>query len=116
MSSPAIITVRFTRQGFHRWPSAPQHRAYLAQRHRHLFHVECSMAVAHDDRDVEFHDMLDFCRGAFVGGEMGDWSCELMARTLAKEIARRYGRAATVAVFEDGEVGATVTEAPTSAN
>jgi hypothetical protein len=104
----STIFVRFTQPGFHHWPDPTPERAYLGQRHRHLFHVEVRVQVWHDDREVEFHDLLDFARSQFPGGELGGQSCETMARALGKEIARRFGRAVEVTVSEDGEVGAVV--------
>lgn len=105
------VIVRFTREGFHCWPDAPPHRAYLAERHRHLFHIEVALEVFEHDREIEFHDLLDFCRQQFPGGEMGSASCEQMAKRLAENITRRFsGRRVSVGVFEDGEVGARVTQ------
>lgn len=103
------IIVRFTAPGFHRWKDAPPHRAYLGERHRHLFHVEARLTVKHDDREVEFHDLLDFCRDAFV--LLTDWSCEKAARELRDAIREKWpNRKCSVSVFEDGECGALVEE------
>jgi hypothetical protein len=104
------VLVRFTREGFHQWADAPPHRAYLAHRHRHLFFVEVMVEVRRDDREIEFHDLLDYCRSLFPGGDLGGASCEQVARALWEAITQRYpGRRVTVGVFEDGEVGARVT-------
>lgn len=101
--------VRFRVPGWHRWPDASTERAYLALSHRHLFHLEIRLEVFHDEREVEYHDLLDFCKGAFPGGDLGSQSCETMARTLAQQTAARYpGRLVEVHCFEDGEVGAIV--------
>jgi hypothetical protein len=108
--SKAEIVVRFTVEGWHRWPDAPPPRAYLAARHRHVFHVEAGLEVYADDREIEFHDFLDFCRAALPGGEFGGQSCEHLARALLEKITRRYpGRRVLIGIFEDGEVGARVT-------
>jgi len=104
----STIFVRFTQPGFHHWPEPTGDRAYLGERHRHLFHVDVRMQVEHDDREVEFHNLLDLARSLFPGGELGGQSCEMMARSLGEKIARRYGRAVQVTVSEDGEVGAVV--------
>lgn len=104
----ATIFVRFQVPGFHCWPEPTPERAYLGQRHRHLFHVEVRIKVAHDDREVEFHDLLDFAREALPGGELGAQSCEMLARALGAKVAARYRRAVEVSVSEDGEVGAVV--------
>ncbi len=104
-----FATVRFEVIGFHRWPEATGVRAYLGQRHRHKFFVEATAEVYHDDREIEFHDLLDFCKSHFPGGDMGSRSCEQMAKDLVNDITRRFGlRRVTVKVFEDNEVGAEV--------
>lgn len=102
------IFVRFRRVGFHRWPGASGKRAYLAFPHRHVFHVEVSMDVGHDEREVEFHDLLDAAQEEFGGEDRGTMSCEAMARELGKKLARRFGRAVVVCVSEDGEAGSRV--------
>lgn len=108
-----FATVRFQVDGFHFWPEAGGSRKYLAQKHRHLFHVKASIELFGDDREIEFHDFLDFCRANFAGGDMGKMSCEMMAKTLVIKIAAQHaGRRVLVSVFEDGEVGATVNFLP----
>ncbi len=100
------VIVTFTVEGFHRWLGAPAQRAYLEARHRHLFHVRVEVVVGHADREIECHDLRDFCLEAFGGGEMGSQSCEMMAEGLAQKITRRFGkRRVMVEVMEDGEVG-----------
>lgn len=110
-------TVRFVREGFHHWPSATPVRFYLAQRHRHLFHVECSIEVRHNEREIEFHDFLEYCREHFGGygenREFGAYSCEALAEALAQKITLQYpDRSVIVKVFEDGEVGAEISFEP----
>ena len=102
---------------FHCWPDAPDHRAYLRNRHRHLFHVEASCDVAHDDREVEFHDVLDQVRAywqAMAGEEddMGSASCEALARCIGEHLMVWRPRAWVVEVSEDGEAGARVLTGP----
>jgi len=102
-----MACITFTQEGFHAWPQAAGKRIYLASRHRHLFHVEVQLEVFHDEREVEYHDLLDFCKACFAGGEMNGQSCETMARTLAEYVAMQYpGRYLTTSILEDGEVGA----------
>ncbi|MBW4514542.1 MAG: hypothetical protein KME11_04895 [Timaviella obliquedivisa GSE-PSE-MK23-08B] len=109
MKTQSSAIIRFQVPGFHHWQDATGDRAYLAQRHRHLFHVEVKLELHHSCREVEFHDFLDFCRTNFPGGEMGGLSCEHMAENLLKQITDRYpGRSVRVGVFEDGECGAEV--------
>lgn len=101
--------VRFQVEGFHRWATASGKRAYLAHPHRHLFHVEVRVEVFHNDRDVEFHDLLEFCRERMGAGDFGGDSCEALAQRLGQQVVTRWpGRAVQVAVFEDGEMGAQV--------
>lgn len=110
MDCSLSITVRFTAPGFHSWPDAPDHRAYLRASHRHLFHVELTTPVEHRERQIEFHDLMDEAMSLFEVGFHGSDSCETMAAGLAKSISERYdGRPVTVSVFEDGEAGATAT-------
>ncbi len=105
-----MISVRFSFVGFHRWPAAPSSHEYLASRHRHRFEVEARVEVFEDDREIEFHDFLDFCRSGLAEGDWGSASCEMMAAGLARTIVAEYpGRDVSVAVFEDGEVGAICT-------
>jgi hypothetical protein len=104
----ARIWVAFTHPRLHRWPEAPRTRQYLAALHRHLFHVRVSTTVLHDDRELEFHDLLDEARDSFIRQTDTAMSCEAMARELAESMCRRYDRAFTVEVSEDGECGAVV--------
>src|SRR6516165_9572423 len=100
--------VRFTVPGLHRWPDAPTHRQYLANQHRHVFHVECGIEVRHNDRELEFHDLLDAAEHDFV--LQGDMSCEMAARGLIHNLQQRFPRRSIYAeVFEDGECGARMT-------
>lgn len=114
--SSATIHIRFSQPGWHFWPGAPKHRAYLGVEHRHLFNVEVSMAVTHDDREIEFHDVRDVAAAGFAelgtNGHMGGKSCEHMARLLGAKLASTYDRRVTVTVWEDDEFGATVEAAP----
>lgn len=112
MSNKAEIFIRFNFAGFHRWEGAPEHRSYLASRHRHLFGVEVKCLVNNDDREIEFHDLLDESKAFFNEPERGNQSCEMMARALGENLAKRYQRAFTVMVSEDGECGAQVVTEP----
>jgi len=122
-----LACVRFTEPAFHNWQGAPKGKEYLGQRHRHLFHVEVCLEVLHDDREVEFHDLLSFSRASFPGKviqgirdaalgygpvrEMGGLSCEMMARAVRTAVVGKWtGRTCIVSVYEDGEVGAEVSE------
>ena len=114
MKTTKTISIRWHIPGFHRWKDAPTRRGYLRERHRHLFHIEVELGVRHDDREVEYHDLLDWCRarlgqlGVSVG-EFGDRSCEAIAETLGEMILEKWpDRSLAVSVWEDGECGSTV--------
>ena len=109
-------TVRFKAPRLHHWPKPSEGRHYLGNAHRHLFHIEVTIIDDRkagrniDDRSTEFHDILDDAREAFdlVIPQDSDMSCERMALTLAHELWQQYTEQLRVAVFEDGECGATV--------
>lgn len=107
------IVVRFTAEGWHRWPAAPEQRAYLRESHRHMFYVDVTMEVRHHEREVEFHDLLDYARRQFGGGDFGAMSCETMAFELATALRAEFGdRRMGVGVYEDAECGAIVQYTP----
>jgi hypothetical protein len=104
------VTVRWTFDGWHHWPDAPSHRAYLADSHRHLFHAAVTISVAHDNRDVEFHDLQDTAKACTPPGrDWKDWSCERIAEHVASQISREVDGPIAVSIGEDGECDATVT-------
>lgn len=118
---PVNVTVwaRVALPGLHRWPNAPEHRAYLRNRHRHLFHVLAAVQVRHHDRDVEFHDLGDMIRSWWRSAgahpvtsvrECGEKSCEHLARELWSHLDQHKLAVARVEVSEDGECGATLTK------
>ena len=102
-----FVTLRVA--GFHCWPEAPQEVAYLASRHRHLFHVRVEWQVRHEERDVEFHIAQGWVRDAFRQRfgeepvEFGARSCETIATWLHEALLRKP---VAVEISEDGENGA----------
>jgi len=104
------ITVKWFVDGFHRWPHATRHRAYLGDRHRHRFGFSVTVPVGHNERDIEFHDLLDYCTGLFMSPyEFGDRSCETIATEVCANVTNQFGvQHVTVSVDEDGYVTATV--------
>lgn len=105
------IWVEFRHAGLHCWPGAPEHRAYLRTPHRHLFHVTVFTEVKHDDREIEFHDLLEQSKSIFEKSfdELPiQRSCETMARRLHGWLVSLHGRDFKVSVSEDGECGAIV--------
>lgn len=105
-------TVRWTRNGYHQWVGAPDHRHYLGAMHRHRFYFEAEIETFHDDREVEFHDLLAICEQESPpdNESWGGYSCEMMARDIARALRRRFlaMRSIRVSVFEDNECGATL--------
>lgn len=110
MTTNTTITIRWRAAGYHSWPDAHAGRMYLAQAHRHVFHFEVELGVLHDERDVEFHDLLDECRLIVPDGfDYGASSCEAIARRIHHHLTNAYpDRSVRVSVFEDGENGATI--------
>lgn len=101
----AKITYRL--DGWHCWPEAPEARDYLRSLHRHMFHYVVQIEVRHHDREIEYHDLLDFCKAHTLCGDMGRMSCEDMGAHLMDALERQYpGRYIEVEVMEDGECGA----------
>lgn len=113
-SSTARIEVRFRVDGWHCWPDAPERRKYLRDLHRHIFHISVATLVTHDDREIEFHDLIEQSnaivqRMKSPAGSFGRMSCEQIARTLGMKLMSAHSRGFVVSVFEDGEAGAVVT-------
>ena len=105
-----IVTLRV--EGFHCWPDAREKfptMGFLADRHRHIFHIKAEKIVTHDDRDVE---IIDFKRKIenhikHTWGRPAEFkgmSCEALARLLHTKFDL-----VSCEVLEDGENGAKVT-------
>lgn len=106
-----FVTTDFV--NFHRWPDAPASRHYLAGLHRHKFKVDLELSVVHNDREVEYHTLLDqlgvFIEHLKLNWDMS-WSCEALAGQIVHWCReaypdRDYYRAS---VSEDDENGSTV--------
>ena len=108
------MTLMLTRNdiaGCHRWGSCNRNsiHGYLADRHRHLFTIECEFHVSGEDREKEIfasEDTIDaFIHGSYMTRgnlvDFGERSCE----TIAREICIGVG-AASCTVREDGRGGA----------
>lgn len=111
------IWVTFQRAGFHRYPAAEWEKqladvSYLGQRHRHLFKFRVSIEVWHNDRELEFHQVLNYCESLFSTGalEIDYKSVEMLADDLYLKLADRYGtqRIMEIEVSEDGECGCVI--------
>lgn len=111
------IIVKLQIEGFHCWPGAKdtpmQEIHYLADPHRHVFHITCFKDVNHDDRDIE---IIEFKRQVTqyllqqypdklhpLGCDFGSMSCEMIARELLLVFGMTMCR-----VLEDGENGGVV--------
>lgn len=102
------VTVTFSYEGIHAYPDAPDEVAFLRTPHRHVFHVEASLEVFHDDRDVEFI-LLKRELQRVVSGDMNNKSCEMAAREIVHYLHYKYPmRKCKVTVSEDKENSATV--------
>ena len=114
MNQDTIIWVKFTQHGIHRYPDAPEEVSYLQNPHRHLFHFKVTAQVFHDNRDIEFHMLQNWCKSLYQGELQVDYkSCEMLARELLEALKARYGEIfLQVEVSEDDECGAVVTYDP----
>lgn len=111
MRERAYIHLKFAWTGLHRWPNAQGRHAYLANLHRHKFFGEACIEVTHDDRELEFFEVLDFINGILprvVNGRAD--SCETYARIIGTRLRAQYGedRYISVKVLEDNENGGEV--------
>jgi len=105
------IWVTFALPGIHCYPNAPEDVAYLKSPHRHLFKFRVSVNVYHDDREIEFHQFLNFCTSQYSAGtlELDYKSCEMLAEELMDILIEKYpGRTLEIEVSEDGECGAVI--------
>jgi hypothetical protein len=110
-----IVWAKLTFEGWHSWPDAPEHRFYLRSSHRHLFHVTVEVPVTHDNRQIEFHDLLDKAKVAVADlpRSLGSMSCEQIAVHIGERVRETMVVPwVNVVVSEDGEVGASVTVEP----
>lgn len=113
------IWVTFQKYGIHNYPSAPEDVSYLRHPHRHLFKFKVTISVEHDDREIEFHQLLNYCLSLYNENILvcAYKSCEMLAEELLKSLVVKYetdalSRSYEVEVSEDGECGAIVTYAP----
>lgn len=113
-----MIYVTFTKEGIHKYPAAltdPKLAtgdwddvSFLGYPHRHIFHFKVSIAVFHDDRDIEFIQFKRWLERLYADGtlELDYKSCEMISDDLAEIISTKYpGRAICIDVSEDGENG-----------
>lgn len=115
------IRVRFQWDGIHHWPEAQEPYRFLAEPHRHKFYGEATIEVKHDNRELEFLQVLDRIqmeikdgRGVMAGFDppnvVPSCSCEQMAERILGWLHKWYGvdRYISVSVSEDNENGGLV--------
>lgn len=108
-----MIWITFQRAGFHRYPAAGEDPnlsdvKYLAARHRHLFKFRVEIEIFHNDRELEFHQVLNYCESLYQDKQLDiDFkSVEMLADDLYLQLAQRYpDRMMAIEVSEDGECG-----------
>lgn len=103
----AFIQVTFQKAGFHAYPKAPEDVGYLANRHRHLFKFKIKIEVGGLNREIEFHQCLNWLESLYSEGhiELHNKSCEMLGEELLHKIKVKYGeeREIEIEVSEDGE-------------
>jgi hypothetical protein len=110
------IWVTFQKAGFHKYPAAAtdpnlQDVSYLGTRHRHLFKFKVQIEIYHNDRELEFHQVLNYCESLYQQNQLEiDYkSVEMLADDLYDQLAIKYpGRNIKIEVSEDGECGCVI--------
>ena len=107
------IIVNLQVEGLHRWQDAMKVEpkvGYLANLHRHMFHITAEKEVTHQDRDIEIilfkRSIYDYLQSQYFNGDYGcldfdTMSCEMIASELLDEFDLD-----SVLVLEDNENGA----------
>ena len=106
------IWVTFQKVGFHRYPASGEDPrladvSYLANKHRHLFKFRVEIEIFHNDRELEFHQVLNYCESLYQNQLDIDYkSVEMLADDLYIQLAAKYPeRYMAIEVSEDGECG-----------
>ena len=113
-----MIWVTFQKEGVHCYPAAATDPnlatgdeydvAFLANKHRHIFHFRVWIGVTHNDRDIEFIQFKRWLENLYKDNilDLNFQSCEMMSDDLYSEISQRYpDREVWIEVSEDGENG-----------
>jgi hypothetical protein len=107
-----LIHVKTTFSGEHHWPEAPEEVAFLREVHHHIFHIEATIPVDHNDRELEYFMVKNVIDELITDGlanyDTLTWSCERWAEYIGHELAKIYNRDLSVKVSEDDENGSTV--------
>ena len=113
-----MIWVTFRKEGVHCYPAAATDPnlatgdeydvAFLANKHRHIFHFRVWIGVTHNDRDIEFIQFKRWLENLYKDNilNLDFMSCEMMSDELYSEISQKYpNREVWIEVSEDGENG-----------
>ena len=113
-----MIWVTFQKEGVHCYPAAATDPklatgdeydvAFLANKHRHIFHFRVWISVTHNDRDIEFIQFKRWLENLYKDNilDLNFQSCEMMSDDLYSEISKKYpSREVWIEVSEDGENG-----------
>lgn len=115
MKTRTTVIVNTSVDGCHNFPAAREifpEVGFLADRHRHMFHITLASTVTHSDRDKEFimlkRDIQQYVLDKYYDMEtrtceFGAMSCEMLAEELLNEFDAQW-----VEVWEDRENGAKV--------
>jgi hypothetical protein len=115
MKTKTTVIVKLAVDGCHNFPKAAElfpEVAFLADRHRHMFHFTVACKVTHSDRDKEFlmlkRDILGYLTSHYYDSrtrahEFGPRSCEMLGEEVLKAFDAEW-----VEVWEDNENGAKV--------
>ena len=113
-----MIWVTIRKEGVHCYPAAATDPnlatgdeydvAFLANKHRHIFHFRVWISVTHNDRDIEFIQFKRWLENLYKDNilDLNFMSCEMMSDELYSEISEKYpDREVWIEVSEDGENG-----------
>ena len=115
MITKTVVIIKLAVDGMHNFPKAAElfpEVAFLADRHRHMFHFTLAKMVNHSDRDKEFimlkRDIIDYINGEYFSDftrthEFGAKSCEMLSRELLERFECDW-----VECWEDQENGARI--------
>jgi hypothetical protein len=108
------IVVKLQVEGLHNWPEArtiiPE-MGFLADIHRHIFHIKIAKIVSHNERDIEIilfkRGVTEWLQTTFAKNgtvcNFGPRSCETIANLIMDEF-----QCESVEVLEDNENGSIV--------
>ena len=116
-----MIWVTFRKEGIHCYPAAATDPnlatgdeydvAFLANKHRHIFHFRVWIGVTHNDRDIEFIQFKRWLENLYKDNilNLNFMSCEMMSDELYSAISEKYpSREVWIEVSEDGENGSLI--------